>query len=67
MVTTLFVTGTKEEMETIIKECVMSPLREEHTLSPPGCELPYISTLDRVHFFTDAVYENGYTRDSGLL
>jgi uroporphyrinogen decarboxylase len=59
--TTLFVSGTKKEMEAAVKECIrIAALGGAYILSS-GCELPYNATLDRVKYFIEAAREHGKT------
>ncbi len=57
--TTLFVSGTKEEIEATVKECIRVAAPGRAYIISSGCELPYNSTLDRVRFFIDAIHEYG--------
>ncbi len=59
--TTLFVSGTKEEMEATVKECIRVAAPGGAYIISSGCELPYNSTLERVQFFVKAVREHGQT------
>ena len=59
--TNLFVSGTKKEMEAVVKECIrVAGLGGAYIISS-GCELPYNATLDRVNFFLEAAREHGKT------
>jgi uroporphyrinogen decarboxylase len=60
--TTLFVNGTKEEMETSVEECIRVAAPGGAYIISSGCELPYNATLDRVRFFVDASHEHGQIR-----
>ncbi len=59
--TTLFVSGTKEEMEATVKECIRVAAPGGAYIVSSGCELPYNATPDRVRFFIDAIHEHGQT------
>jgi uroporphyrinogen decarboxylase len=59
--TTLFVSGTKEEMEGTVKECIRVAAPGGAYIVSSGCELPYNATLDRVRIFIDAIHEHGQT------
>jgi len=59
--TTLFVSGTKEEMEATVKECIRAAAPGGAYIVSSGCELPYNATPDRVRFFIDAIHEHGQT------
>ncbi len=59
--TTLFVSGTKDEMEAAVKECIHVAGKGGAYIISSGCELPYDATPDRVRFFVDAVREHGQT------
>ncbi len=57
--TSLFVNGTKEEMEASVKESIrVAGLGGAYIVSS-GCELPYNATLDRVKLFLEAAREHG--------
>lgn len=59
--TSLFVNGTKEEMEASVKESIrVAGLGGAYIVSS-GCELPYNATLDRVELFLEAAKEHGQT------
>lgn len=59
--TSLFVNGTKEEMEASVKESIrVAGLGGAYIVSS-GCELPYNATLDRVKLFLEAAQEHGQT------
>jgi len=57
--TTLFVSGTKEEMEATVKECISVAGMGGAYIISSGCELPYNSTLERAQFFVKAAKEHG--------
>ena len=59
--TTLFVSGTKEEMETSVKECIRLAAPGGAYIISSGCELPYNATIERVQFFIKAAQEQGKT------
>jgi len=59
--TTLFVSGTKEEMEATVKECIRLAAPGGAYIVSSGCELPYNATLDRVRSFVNAIQEHGQT------
>lgn len=53
--TTLFATGTREEMEEAIRGCVETAAEGSGYILSSGCEIPLNSTEERVeHFFTYA-------------
>ena len=57
--TSLFATGTREEMEAAIKSCIETAAAGSGYILSSGCEIPLNSTEDRVaHFFS-------YAHDSG--
>jgi len=57
--TTLFATGTREEMEKAITDCIETAAEGSGYILSSGCEIPLNSTEDRVeHFFR-------YAHDSG--
>jgi uroporphyrinogen decarboxylase len=59
--TTLFVNGTKDEMESSVRECICVAALGGAYIVSSGCELPYNATLDRVTFFMEAAREHGKT------
>ncbi len=57
--TSLFATGTREEMEKAITDCIETAAEGSGYILASGCEIPLNSTEDRVeHFFR-------YAHDSG--
>jgi uroporphyrinogen-III decarboxylase len=59
--TTLFVNGTKDEMESSVKECIRLAAPGGAYIVSSGCELPYNATAERVQFFVKAAQEHGKT------
>jgi len=59
--TSLFVSGTREEMEASVKECIRVAAPGGAYILSSGCELPYNATLDRAKFFMEAAREHGKT------
>ena len=59
--TSLFVNGTKEEIEASVKECIRVAAPGGAYVVSSGCELPYNATVERVHFFVKAAQEHGKT------
>ncbi len=57
--TNLFVSGTKTEMEAVVKECIRVAGTGGAYIISSGCELPYNATLDAVRTFVDAIYQHG--------
>jgi len=57
--TLLFVKGSREEMETAVKNCIRTAAPGGAYILSSGCELPHNSTLDRVSFFMGAAREFG--------
>ena len=57
--TILFVSGTKEEMEVTVKECISVAGMGGAYIISSGCELPYNSTLERVQFFVKVAEKHG--------
>jgi len=57
--TSLFVSGTKEEMETSVKECLRVAAPGGAYIISSGCELPYNATIQRAQFFIQAAKEHG--------
>ena len=65
--TTLFVSGTKEEIEASVKECIRLAVQGGAYIISSGCELPYNATLDRVKSFIEAIQEHGQTKKISSL
>jgi uroporphyrinogen decarboxylase len=59
--TSLFVSGTKEEMEAAVKGCIRTAAPGGAYILSSGCELPPNATPDRVSFFMEAAREFGRT------
>ena len=59
--TSLFVNGTKEEIEASVKECIRVAAPGGAYVVSSGCELPYNATVERVQFFVKAAQEHGKT------
>jgi len=59
--TSLFVNGTKEEIETSVKECIRAAGPGGAYILSSGCELPYNATAERVQSFVKAAQEHGKT------
>jgi uroporphyrinogen decarboxylase len=57
--TILFVSGTKEEMETSVRECIQAAGPGGAYIVSSGCELPYNATAERVQCFVKAAQEHG--------
>jgi len=57
--TTLFVSGTKEEMEATVKECISVAGMGGAYIISSGCELLYIQLSRGFDFFVKAVHEHG--------
>jgi len=57
--TSLFVQGTKEEIETSVKNCIRTAAPGGAYILSSGCELPYNATPDRVSFYMEAAREFG--------
>jgi len=57
--TNLFVSGTKDEMEATVKECIRLAAPGGAYVISSGCELPYNSTLERTQFFVKACQWHG--------
>ncbi|UCD80634.1 MAG: uroporphyrinogen decarboxylase family protein [Desulfobacterales bacterium] len=59
--TTLFSSGTREEMEASIRQCIETAAPESGYILASGCEIPLDSTEDRIdHFFE---YSRRYGRE----
>ena len=59
--TTLFVSGTKEEIQGSVKECIEVAARGGAYIISSGCELPYNATIERAKSFVKAAQEHGRT------
>jgi uroporphyrinogen-III decarboxylase len=59
--TSLFVNGTREEIENSVKECIRVAAQGGAYIISSGCELPYNATTERVQFFVKAAQEHGKT------
>jgi uroporphyrinogen decarboxylase len=57
--TSLFLSGTKEEMEAAVKDCIRAAAPGGAFIISSGCELPYNATLERARFFIQAAAEHG--------
>ncbi len=57
--TSLFVSGTPEEIERSVKECLRVGGPGGAFILSSGCEVPYNATLDRVKFFIQAAQTHG--------
>jgi uroporphyrinogen-III decarboxylase len=59
--TSLFASGTEEEIEAAVKDCVRVAAAGGAFIISSGCELPYNATLERVQVFMKAAQEYGKT------
>lgn len=59
--TSLFVQGSKEEMEAAVKNCLQVAARGGAYIISSGCELPYNSVIEKVQFFVEAAHRYGTT------
>jgi uroporphyrinogen-III decarboxylase len=57
--TSLFVSGTKEEMESAVEECIRVAAPGGAFILSSGCEIPYNATMERAQFFIQAAKEYG--------
>jgi uroporphyrinogen decarboxylase len=57
--TSLFVSGTKEEIEAAVKDCIRVAAPGGAFIISSGCELPYNATPERAQFFIQAAEEHG--------
>ena len=57
--TSLFASGTREEMEKAVKECIRVAAPGGAFIISSGCELPYNATIERAQFFIEAAREYG--------
>jgi len=65
--TSLFVSGTREEIDASVKECIRVAASGGAYIVSSGCELPYNATLEKVQFFMEAAREHGKTERILLL
>jgi len=59
--TSLFASGTREEMEESVRECIRVAASGGAFIISSGCELPYNATVERARFFIEAAKEYGNT------
>jgi len=52
--TSLFVEGTKEQMEMAVKSCIDIAAKGSAYILAPGCAVPLNATPDRIRYFLDA-------------
>jgi uroporphyrinogen decarboxylase len=57
--TSLFVSGSREEIENSVKECVRAAAPGGAYILSSGCELPYNATVERARFFVEAAQKYG--------
>jgi uroporphyrinogen decarboxylase len=57
--TSLFVNGTREEIESSVQECIRVAAAGGAYIVSSGCELPYNATREKVQFFIQAAREYG--------
>ena len=57
--TSLFVSGTREEIEDSVKACVRAAARGGAYILSSGCELPYNATVERARIFVEAARKYG--------
>jgi uroporphyrinogen decarboxylase len=57
--TSLFVSGTREEIENSVKECIRTAAPGGAFILSSGCELPYNATIERARFFVEAARNYG--------
>jgi uroporphyrinogen decarboxylase len=57
--TSLFVSGTREEIEHSVKECLRTAAPGGAFILSSGCELPYNATIERARFFVEAARNYG--------
>jgi len=59
--TSLFASGTKEEIDSKVEDCIRVAAPGGAYIISSGCELPYNATMDRVQLFIHAAQEYGKT------
>ncbi len=57
--TSLFVSGSREEMEASVKECLRIAAPGGAYILSSGCELPFNSSLENVRYYMEAAQEFG--------
>jgi uroporphyrinogen-III decarboxylase len=57
--TSLFASGTKEEIDSAVKDCIRVAAPGGAYIISSGCELPYNATTDRAQSFIQAAQEYG--------
>jgi uroporphyrinogen decarboxylase len=57
--TSLFARGTKEEIDSVVKDCIRVAAPGAAYIISSGCELPYNATMDRAQLFVQAAQEHG--------
>jgi uroporphyrinogen decarboxylase len=57
--TSLFVSGTREEIENSVKECIRTAAPGGAFILSSGCELPLNATVERARFFVEAARHYG--------
>jgi len=57
--TSLFVSGSREEIENSVKECIRTAAPGGAFILSSGCELPYNATVERARFFIAAARKYG--------
>jgi len=57
--TSLFVSGTREEIENSVKQCIRTAAPGGAFILSSGCELPYNATVERARFFVEAARNYG--------
>jgi uroporphyrinogen decarboxylase len=57
--TSLFVSGSREEIEDSVKECIRTAAPGGAFILSSGCELPYNATVERTRFFIAAAKKYG--------
>ena len=57
--TSLFVNGTREEIENSVKECIRTAAPGGAFILSSGCELPLNATVERARFFVEAARNYG--------
>ena len=62
--TSLFLDGTKEDMEKAVKNCIEVAAKGSGYILASGCEIPDISPIENVRNFFEAGYK--YGRYNGL-
>jgi uroporphyrinogen-III decarboxylase len=57
--TNLFYSGTRQEMEQAIKDCLAVAPEDSGFILSSGCEVPGVAPVDKIAWFMDIINEVG--------